>query len=400
MKDTSNWTHCLRDLEPTRPMIDWEKMLKLKLKRAYAIMEEEGLDAILAGAFDDVYYLTNWPRTRASAYGTMYNALVVRGKEPVVFSSETDSEHVIAECLADDIRILPPWTGKWIPELEKAFTDYGLIGKTVGLDGKTNFSFYQRLTKAMPKVTFKNAGPALNKMRMVKNEEEIKAWEFTLALVEAGTNAGIKAIKESWGKYTEIDICTIAQYELIRRGCTRTDIWCATGPNTIPLHRYPTDQPVRGREWTIIDGGGSFNGFRAEFGRSVWTGGKPQDEAKVIYRTVYEALEQAKAIMRPGVMTADLDLACLKVVREAGYIDCYRGDPFTGHCIGITNEQPYITSRYPELNTKLEAGVLVNLEPGIWKQGIGGIKLEDTFLITDNGYRMLTRAPYEEEMFS
>jgi Xaa-Pro dipeptidase len=155
---------------------------------------------------------------------------------------------------------------------------------------------------------------------------------------------------------------------------------------------------VRGGEIAVIDGGAGFNGFKSEFARSVWTGGRPTKEQKRVYRTVYESLEAAKAIMKPGTKTSDLERACLKVVREAGLEEHYGGYPYTGHGIGLRAEAFNITARYPDMDTELEEGMIFNLEPGIWQQGVCGVRIEDTYLITATGFRVLSRAPYEEAL--
>ncbi|QGP90993.1 Aminopeptidase YpdF [Neomoorella glycerini] len=386
-------------LEPTRPIIDWQLLQELRWKRAREIMAAEGLDAILTNVVDNVIYLTGWPRHRTSVHPGSYAVLFLREqKEPVIFCSEGDSGAVKQDHFYSDIRVLPPWQNTWVSYFSRALEDYGLSEATVGLDTRMNASLYNGLVKSLPRVNFVNASTALNRMRMVKNPEEIKAYEYTVSLVEAGINVGIKACKESWGRYSEIEIAAMAQYELLRRGCHATDIWCTSGERTAPVRRFSSAKPVRGGELVVIDGPGSFNGFRAEFARTVWTGGRPGSEHKLLYRTIWEALEAAKEIMKPGTRTSDLEMACLRVVREAGLEDYYGGYPYTGHGMGIRQEQPYITARFPELDTELEEGMIINLEPALWKEGVGGVRLEDIYLITATGYRVLSRAPYEEDL--
>jgi Xaa-Pro aminopeptidase len=74
----------------------------------------------------------------------------------------------------------------------------------------------------------------------------------------------------------------------------------------------------------------------------------------------------------------------------------YGGDPYTGHGIGLRAEAFNVTARYPDMDTVLEEGMIFNLEPGIWQEGVGGVRIEDTHLITAKSFRVLSRAPYEE----
>jgi Xaa-Pro aminopeptidase len=87
-------------------------------------------------------------------------------------------------------------------------------------------SLYNAVVKELPDVAFVNTTPVLNRARAVKNPEEIKAYEHVVSLVESGTNAAIRACKEGWGRYTEIEVSTLANHELLRRGCNTPDIWC------------------------------------------------------------------------------------------------------------------------------------------------------------------------------
>lgn len=391
----------LRYVEPTRPMIDWQLLQKLRWERAKQIMSKDGLEAIFTNVVDNCIYLTGWPKFRTSVYPGAYGTLFFRDeREPVIFCSEGDSRGLLKDEFYDDIRVMPPSQAHWAEQLGKAFSDYRVDKSKVGLDSRMQAGLYNNVLKWLSGVNFVNATPALNRMRAVKNAEEIKAYEHTVSLVECAINTAIRAAKDSWGRYSEIEIAAMAQYEILRRGCHGTDIWCVSGERTAPVRRYSTHKMVRGGEFAVIDGPGDFNGFRSEFARTVWTGGTPTKEQKSVYRTVYASLEAAKQIMKPGTKTADLERACLRPVQEAGLEKYYGGYPYTGHGIGLRAEAFNITARYPEMDTVLEEGMIFNLEPALWQDGVGGVRIEDTYLITSNGYRVLSRAPYEEALLS
>ena len=386
-------------VEPTRPLIDWQLLQQLRWKRTREFMAKERIDAILTNVVDNVSYLTGWPRFRTSVYPGSYGTLFLREeKEPVILCSEGDARGLLKDQFYPDIRVMPPAQAHWPEPLGKTLADYGLLKAKVGLDNRMQASLYNAIVKFLPDVNFVNVTPILNKIRAVKNPEEIKAYEHTVSLVESGINAAIRAAKDSWGRYSEIEIAAIGQYELLRRGCNSTDIWCVSGERAAPVRRYSTHKIVRAGELAVIDGPGSFNGFRSEFARTVWTGGQPSKEQKLVYRTVFNALEAVKVIMKPGTKTSDLEHACLRVVRSAGLEEHYGGYPYTGHGIGLRAEAFNVTARFPEMDTVLEEGMILNLEPGIWQEGVGGVRIEDTYLITSNGHRVLSRAPYEESL--
>jgi Xaa-Pro dipeptidase len=386
-------------VEPTRPFIDWGLLQKLRNERTRQIMKEQGVDAILTNVVDSVIYLTGWPKHRTSVHPGAYATLFVAdAAEPTIFCSEGDSRGMLRDRFYEDIRIIPPWQRLWPKLFAEAVTDRSLTEATIALDGRMTANLYTAIARALPSAKLVDAAPLLDRIRRVKNSEEIAAYEHTLSLVECGINAAIRAATDSWGRYTEIEISTIGQSEMLKRGCHGTDIWCVSGARAAPVRRYSTDKVVRGGELAVIDGPGSFNGFRAEFARTVWTGGMPAKEHKLLYRTIWEAHQEARRIMRPGTRASALEQACLAPVKKAGLEEFYGGFPYTGHGIGIRAEGFNVTSRFPELDLPLEEGMILNLEPALWQDGVGGVRLEDTYLITADDHRTLSRAPYEERL--
>ena len=386
-------------VEPTRPFIDWALLQKLRNERTRQIMKEQGVDAIFTNVVDSVIYLTGWPKHRTSVHPGAYATLFMAdAAEPIIFCSEGDSRGMLRDRFYEDIRVIPPWQRLWPKLFAEAVADRSLQEATIALDGRMTANLHAAITRTLPSAKLVDAAPLLDRILWVKNPEEIVAYEHTLSLVECGINAAIRAATDSWGRYTEIEISTIGQSEMLKRGCHGTDIWCVSGARAVPVRRYSTDKVVRGGELAVIDGPGSFNGFRAEFARTVWTGGVPAKEHKLLYSTIWESHQEARRIMRPGTRASELEQACLAPVKKAGLEEFYGGFPYTGHGIGIRAESFNVTSRFPELDLPLEEGMILNLEPALWQDGVGGVRLEDTYLITADGHRTLSRAPYEERL--
>ena len=388
-------------VEPTRPFINWPRLQQLRNERARKIMKEQRVDAILTNVVDSVIYLTGWPKHRTSVHPGAYATLFMADKaEPMIFCSEGDSRAMLADQFYEDIRVIPPWQRLWPKLFAQAIADRSLDKATIALDGRMTATLYTAIVEALPTSKIVNAGPLLDQIRRIKNPDEITAYEYTVSLVECGINAAIRAATDSWGRYSEIEISAIGQNEMLRRGCHGTDIWCVSGPRAAPVRRYSTEKIVRGGELAVIDGPGSFNGFRAEFARTVWTGGSPGKEHALLYRTIWQAHQEARKIMKPGTLLSALEKACLAPVKDAGLEEFYGGYPYTGHGIGIRAEAFNVTARFPELDLPLEEGMILNLEPALWRDGVGGVRLEDTYVITREGHRVLSRAPYEERLLA
>lgn len=390
----------LRDMEPLRPTIDWHLLQELRWKRTRELMAKDGIDALLVNSFESVVYLTGWPRWQF-LFTHRYCALFVRdADEPVIFCPEGDAPPIIEQKLFKDVRPLPTIQLDWPMHFEKAMMDYGLQGRAVGLDPNMLGWLYEQTKLRVKNVKFVEAGRLLTTARAVKNPEEVRAYEHSLSILEGATNTGVQMIRESWGRYSEIDIVAKASEFLLRRGCTRINMWLASGENATPLKRYTTEKLVRAGEFALIDGGGTYNGFRCEFARSVWCGGRPSDEQKRAYRAVYNAHQEMRKILGPGTKTDEVDTVIVNVIKDAGFMEWYGGYPYTGHGIGIMQEPPWITKTDIRASAPLEPGMIVNIEPAIWKKGVGGIRIEDTYVITEDGYRLISHAPYEENLLN
>jgi Xaa-Pro aminopeptidase len=130
--------------------------------------------------------------------------------------------------------------------------------------------------------------------------------------------------------------------------------------------------------------------------------GKPSVEQKRIYTTVYEALQAGVEKMRPGNTNEDVARAIRNKAAQHG-LEKHFITLFIGHGIGISpNEPPYIGEQTPGAEEiVLEKGMVFAVEPLIWVpnvRGGGGVRLEDTILITEGEAMVLTRAPFDERL--
>ena len=134
--------------------------------------------------------------------------------------------------------------------------------------------------------------------------------------------------------------------------------------------------------------GGQIDGYGVEIERSFFLGSVP-DKAKDPFDAMMEARALAYKLTKPGTNFSDVDIAVRKVLKDRGYADkiLHR----TGHGLGITgHEGPYIAAGY---DRKMEPGMIISIEPGIYIRKLGGFRHSDTVLITDDGNMSLTKAP-------
>jgi Xaa-Pro aminopeptidase len=162
----------------------------------------------------------------------------------------------------------------------------------------------------------------------------------------------------------------------------------ASGRNGAKPHARPGPRRVQRGDLVVIDFGAMVDGYRSDMTRTVMVG-EPTAEQTRLLEVVTAAQAAGVAAVGAGVGCKDVDAACRAVIIDAGW-----GDRFvhgTGHGVGLDiHEAPWVNSRSA---ATLAPGHVVTVEPGVYLPEVGGVRVEDTVLVTEAGSRPLTRAP-------
>jgi Xaa-Pro aminopeptidase len=178
-----------------------------------------------------------------------------------------------------------------------------------------------------------------------------------------------------------------------------------SGDGTAPLRRFASDRKINWGDLVFLDLGGCFNGYFSDFTRTVIFG-KPNEMQKKIYKAVYQMMMEIHRTMKPGRTNAEVNQAARKVVIDCGFKGYdYLG--LLGHSIGVTGLTYPIVGEIAAIGsenvTELKPGMIFSMEPGIFipnTPGGGGVRIEDTILITEEGNEVLTKTPYDENLLS
>ncbi|MBS4168000.1 Xaa-Pro peptidase family protein [Parachlamydia sp. AcF125] len=167
----------------------------------------------------------------------------------------------------------------------------------------------------------------------------------------------------------------------------------AFGTNSsMPHHRAGSTQLKKGHP-VLIDIGVTYAHYHSDMTRTLFFG-HVEPQLLPLYDCVFQAQQAALHLCRPGTPIGALDLAARNLIAEAGY-----GENFThslGHGIGLAvHEFPILRNKPPYADVLLEAGMVITLEPGIYLPKVGGIRIEDTIIITEKGYENLTNRSKE-----
>ncbi len=162
----------------------------------------------------------------------------------------------------------------------------------------------------------------------------------------------------------------------------------ASGPNAALPHARPGDRAIEPGDLVVIDFGAMIDGYHSDMTRT-FSVGEPDDFAAELLAVVTEAQRLGCELVAPGVEAKAIDHACRSSITVAGFGEYFMHG--TGHGVGLDiHEAPAVSSRS---QTVLESGHIITVEPGVYVPGRGGVRVEDTVAVTDDGYSALTRYP-------
>jgi Xaa-Pro aminopeptidase len=162
----------------------------------------------------------------------------------------------------------------------------------------------------------------------------------------------------------------------------------ASGPNGAKPHARPGRRRIVEGDLVVLDFGALLDGYHSDMTRTVAVG-EPSDTQRRMLEVVAESQRAGVAAVAPGVACAEVDRACRDVIAEAGWADAFIHG--TGHGVGLEiHEDPRVSF---SATGSLEAGHVVTVEPGVYLPEHGGVRIEDTVVVTSTGCRVLTAAP-------
>ncbi len=226
-------------------------------------------------------------------------------------------------------------------------------------------------------------------LRMVKEVEELAAQRRAIAVAERAFLAWYPQLRVGM---TEKEAAARLIATLLTHGAEALafDPIVASGPNGALPHATPGGRALCAGDWLIVDWGAQVDGYLSDITRMVVLG-EPAGPLLEAHRIVVAANAAGRGAVRSGIHAQAVDVAARAVITEAGF-----GAHFThrtGHGLGLEiHEPPYLLAGNVQ---PLRAGMTFTVEPGIYLEGVGGIRIEDDVLVTETGQETLTTLPRE-----
>ncbi|MGH9214384.1 MAG: M24 family metallopeptidase [Acidimicrobiales bacterium] len=238
-----------------------------------------------------------------------------------------------------------------------------------------------------PDATLVATEGVVEELREVKDEGEITRIEAACAMADAS----LAAVKHRLGEQpTEAEVALELEWQMRRLGADGVsfETIVASGPNGARPHHRAGPRRIEEGDLVVIDFGALLDGYHSDMTRTLSVGECSPTQTHM-WDVVHTAQAAGVAVVRPGTDAKAVDEACRAVIRDVGW-----GDAFvhgTGHGVGLDiHEAPRVAAT---ADATLAAGHVVTVEPGVYLAEHGGVRIEDTVVVTSEGSRTLTRAP-------
>jgi Xaa-Pro aminopeptidase len=345
-----------------------------RLKNLRYKLTEKELDAIFITQAENRRYLSGFHGTAGYLVITQNQAILATDFR-YIEQSKTEAPDFKIHRISGSMKT-------WLPAL---FSDLDI--KHMGFEGgNVTYDFHRQLRRVLKNIKLVSLDNLVESIRAVKEPEEIafiqKASELTdaaLESVELKIKPGITEKQLAW----ELE-------KTMRESGSESipfDVIVGSGPNAALPHAKPTDRAINEGEPVVIDMGAKFRGYASDLTRTVCVG-NPSEKFKEIYNIVFRAQQAAINKISQGITGKAADAMARKVIEKVGYGDAFGHS--LGHGVGFAeHELPYLS---PNSKEKLVDGMVFTIEPGIYLEGWGGVRIEDTVVMENGKVKLLTKA--------
>ena len=242
-------------------------------------------------------------------------------------------------------------------------------------------------TEWFPEIELVPTEDLVESLRRVKDGGEVDRVDAAASVADAALAKCRSMLVEG---VTEADFAIALDFEM-RRGADGPsfETIVASGSNGAKPHHHPTSRRIEPGELVVVDFGARVDGYCSDMTRTFCVGEPASGTARRMVEVVADSQRAGVAAVAAGVGARAVDDACRSVIAEAGWADAFLHS--TGHGVGLEiHEAPRVASTSTDT---LEAGYVVTVEPGVYLPDHGGVRIEDTVVVTAGGCRPLTNAP-------
>ncbi|MBU0480196.1 MAG: Xaa-Pro peptidase family protein [Proteobacteria bacterium] len=352
-----------------------------RLQRLKNILRRQDIDAMLVTQPENRRYLSGYTPGDMNIGESSGALLIFRSGRPVLMTDSRFQLQAEEEVFVYDVLIYK----RGLLELLKTLLVARGVRKLAFESEYFLYSSYEKLQKISDelKIELLPQAGVVEKKRKVKDDGELAKIRASVALNEAVFQEAFKKIRPGM---SERQLAILIETLMREKGAERPsfETIVAGGPNGAKPHAVPGDRPLQAGEPIVIDMGLVLDGYCSDMTRTVVLG-EPDEKTKQIFRLVRKAQLAGVMAIRSGVTGSVVDKAARDIIEKGGFGE-YFGHGL-GHGVGLAvHEAPSLSGRYRK---KLQPGMVVTVEPGIYLPGWGGVRLENMAVVTADGCEVL-----------
>ena len=349
-------------------------MVSYRLSLLRNFLDEQKIDAILISKLPNLQYFSGFT-------GDSTVLIITHNKNILV----TDGRYIEqAKQEAPRFEVVEQTENLW-QKVAEIINEIGIL--SVGFEGNdVTFNEYEKFKEFAPKVKLTSMNPS--EIRQVKDETEIEKIETACEIADKAFSEIVKFIHAG---IREIEVAVQLEYIMRKLGAKKPafDTIVASGLRGALPHGIASEKIIKNGEFVTMDFGAVYKGYNSDITRTVFVGHASEKEQK-LYNSVLRVQYLGLKTIKPGISGKDVDATVREALKKEE-LDKY----FThglGHGVGLEiHEEPRL-SRLSKCEA-LKENMIVTDEPGIYISDFGGIRIEDTVLVTENGARPLTKSP-------
>jgi Xaa-Pro aminopeptidase len=370
-----------------------------RMDKLHKVMERKELDALLLANPQNVYYVSGFSAMNGQP---SVSVLLPHDGEPSIVLPSVELDRVRETSWITNIKTYSPYSPAPQTEVERSFASRAFITEikrliesgslssaTIGIEfSQITVSFFEALRASLEKTGFKDISGDILEVRSVKDYEEIETIRDSLEISERGIRTAIELIQPG---ITELEVAAEVERTMRKAGSRGTafDSVIASGPRSGDKLASAKQKKIDMNEFVAIDVSAIYNEYRSEVARTIYTG-KPEEKHKRIFelskRTLTKTIEQ----IRPGITSEEIVIPVRSFVKDLaaeGSIEV------SGHGIGLDlYEYPRILENEIRI---IKPGMVICVKVETSIRDIGGLRIEETVLVTDDGQEVLNKLPIE-----
>ncbi len=350
-------------------------------QRMALLPEDKKVDGLLLSDITNLGYVTGFTGSTAFAIVTPQEAIFI-----------TDGRYTVrakSECLCFTPKIAAGSGG--YPEALKESIDGLPKLKRIGFEAsKLSVTQWEKYKTDLPQVDWISTEGLVEDLRMIKDADEIAIIRRAITLAESAFEQVKPLIKAG---AQEREIALAMEFAMRRDGADGIafDTIVASGPQGALPHHHPNGRVLVPGDLVTIDWGASVDGYNSDITRTIAVGGAPlTDKQREVYQIVLEAQQKAIAAIAPGKNGKEIDAIARDHIASYGYGEAFAHS--LGHSLGRQTHDGAGFSTRSEANV-LKPGMVMTVEPGIYLEDWGGVRIEEDVLVTETGHEILTHLP-------